>query len=446
MRRTAAIAVTTLTALLGGGAISDGRVSVVASIQAPASGFAARPNIADPGCNGGRGLKWAAHLGEIPVVASASLSDGSTLVTVSSGGFPNKRSAVLYSVTPACTPNPAFGSDGVATLGPAQPEPKDRLPGGALDGLQINVLAPASGGGAFLAGSYGGHWIVGEVTPQGQSNLSFGHEGWTVLPFGGAVASVVQEPSGEIMIAAGNGGGGCCTTNWMAALSATGRLETAFGAGGRARLPTGEDSGVGTLALEPNGDILAPVDYGNMGCWGMSLEMLAPAGRPVPLFQQRLRRFWQALHLGAFVGDVYADGAGFTVIGTGQKPCYGSRPASSSTGLIARFTGDGEQVGRTIRFPSRMFGSLQAFPDGNDILIAESPYANSTRLTVEARRRNASLDTGFASNGVAEIRTPWSGTDAALQTELSISEAGPGTIVIVAQDGGNQLQLTRLDV
>ena len=36
--------------------------------------------------------------------------------------------------------------------------------------------------------------------------------------------------------------------------------------------------------------------------------------------------------------------------------------------------------------------------------------------------------------------------NAALQTELSISGAGPGTIVIVAQDGGNQLQLTRLDV
>jgi hypothetical protein len=441
-----AIAVATLTALLGSGALSDGRVSVVASIQARPSGFVVRPNIADPGCNGGRGLEWAAHLGEIPVVASSALSDGSTLVAVSSGGFPTERSVVLYSVTTACRPNLAFGNDGVTTLGPAQPEPKDRVPGGALDGLQIDVVAPEGAGGAFLAGTYGGHWMLGKVTPQGQPDLSFGHEGWSVLPFGGEVASVVQEPSGEIVIAGGNGGAGCCTTNWMAALSSTGRLDTAFGAGGRTGLPTGEDSGVGTPVLEPNGDILAPVGYGNMGCWGMSLEMLAPAGRPVPLFQRRLRRFWQALHVGAFVGDVYADGAGFTVIGTGQKSCYGSRPAPSSTGLVARFTAGGEQVGQTIKFPSRMFGSLQAFPEGNDTLIAELPYANSTRLTVEALRRNASLDTGFASNGLAEIRTPWSGMNAALQTELSISGAGPGTIVIVAQDGGNQLQLTRLDV
>ncbi len=163
-------------------------------------------------------------------------------------------------------------------------------------------------------------------------------------------------------------------------------------------------------------------------------------------FQQRLRRFWQALNVGAFVGEAYADGAGFTVIGTEQKPCYGSSPAPSATGLIAHFTANGEQVGQTIKFPSRMFGLLQAFPDGNDTLVAESPYANSTRLTIEARRPNASLDTGFASNGVAEIRTPWSGMNATLQTEASISEAGPGTIVIVAQDGGDQLQLTRLDI
>src|SRR5271154_535986 len=116
MRRTAGIAVATLTVLLGGVALSAGQVAVVASIQTAPSGFVLRPNIADPGCNGGRGLEWAAQLGEIPVVASAPLSDGSTLVAVSSGGFPTKTSVVLYSVTAACTPNLAFGKDGVAAL------------------------------------------------------------------------------------------------------------------------------------------------------------------------------------------------------------------------------------------------------------------------------------------------------------------------------------------
>jgi hypothetical protein len=232
----------------------------------------------------------------------------------------------------------------------------------------------------------------------------------------------------------------------MATLSSTGQLETAFGAGGRAGLPTGEDSGVATPVLEPNGDILAPIGYGNMGCWGMSLEMLAPSGQPVPLFRRRLSRFWQRLHLGAFEGDAYADGAGFTVIGTGQRPCYGFKSSRSATGLIAHFAADGQQIGRTIKFPSPMYGTVQAFPDGNDTLIAEAPYANATRLTIEALRPNGSLDPGFASNGVAQIRTPWRGTDAPLETMVSVSQAGPGTLVIVAQDGGTQLQLTRLDV
>jgi hypothetical protein len=287
--------------------------------------------------------------------------------------------------------------------------------------------------------------MVGKITPQGQPDLSFGHGGWSVLPYGGTVASVVQEPSGEIAIAASADESGCCTTNWIAAVSPTGGLDTSFGTGGREELPTGEDSGVGPLVLEPNGDILAPVGYGNMGCWGTSLEMLTPTGQPVPRFQQSLARFWRALHLGAFIGAVYPDGGGFAVIGTGQQPCYGSKSAPSAAGLIARFTTDGEQLGRTIQFASRTFGALQAFPDGNDVLITEWPYANSSRLTVKALRRDGRLDTGFARNGVVEVRTPGSGMNAALQTVLSISQAGPGKLVLVAQDDSNQLQLTRLE-
>jgi hypothetical protein len=334
----------------------------------------------------------------------------------------------------------------MVSLRPTQPQPKDPLAGGALDGLQIDVVAAASGGGAFIAGSYGGHWIVGKVTPQGQPELSFGHKGWSLLPFEGDVASVVQQPSGDIALAGTNAGGGCCTTNWMATLSSTGQRQTQFGNGGRAELPTGEDSGPASLVTEPNGDVLAPVDYGNMGCWGMSLEMVEPAGQPVPLFQQRLGKFWKTLHFGAFTGSVFADGSGFTIVGTGQTTCYASKPAPSATGLIAHFDTDGKEIGRTLRFASTRFGSFYASRDGNDTLIAESPYANSTRVTLELLRPNASLDNAFATGGVAEIRTPWTGMGATLQTQLSITEASPDTIVIVAQDAGSQLQLTRLDV
>jgi hypothetical protein len=348
VHRTAAIAVAALTILVGIGALSDGQVAVADSIRASPGGFTVHPNITDPRCNRGRGLEWTADLGTIPVVASGTLSDGSTLIAVSSASPQNKSTIVLYSVSSACTPNPAFGKSGTVSIRPTQPLPKEPLPGGALGGLQIDVVAAATGGGAFIAGSYGGHWIVGKVTPQGRPDLSFGHKGWSLLPFRGEVASVVQQPSGDIALAATNAGGGCCTTNWMATLSSTGQRETQFGSGGRAELPTGEDSGPGSLVTEPNGDVLAPVDYGNMGCWGMSLEMVEPGGQPVPLFQQRLSKFWKALHFDAFTGSVYADGAGFTIIGTGQTTCYASKPAPSATGLIAHFGTDGKQIGQTL--------------------------------------------------------------------------------------------------
>jgi hypothetical protein len=230
-----------------------------------------------------------------------------------------------------------------------------------------------------------------------------------------------------------------------AALSARGQLVSGFGRRGRASLPTGEDSGVGSLAIEPNGDILAQVGYGNMGCWGTALAILTPTGRPVPLFEKRLRRFWHDLGFGAFVGDVYIDGGGFTLVGTGQKPCADgpSFSAPSATGLIARFRLDGELTGRAIRVPSRLYGTVEAIHDGAETFVVESPYADPTRLTVTARRDDGSIDSRFGGNGRAEIRTPWRGFNAKLETDVSINRAGPGAIVIVATRSG-RLQLIRL--
>jgi hypothetical protein len=310
------------------------------------------------------------------------------------------------------------------------------------------VVVARKGGGAIVAGTYEGVWVVGEVTPRGQIDPSFGSGGWALLPFRGEVTAVLQESSGRIVIAGDNGGGGCCNRNWAAALSEHGQLERGFGSHGRTELPTGEDSGVGGLALEPNGDILAKVGYGNMGCWGEALAMLTPSGRPVPFFQERLGRFWHALGFGAFVGDAYIDGDGFTLVGTGEKGCdhgAASSSASAATGLIARFRTNGEPTSKTIRFRSRMFGGIEAFGDGPNALVIGSPYADSTKLTVMALRPDGSLDQRFGSRGRARIHTPWRGRDAALDTMVSITEAGPRAITLIAMSyGRNQLQIIRV--
>jgi hypothetical protein len=375
------------------------------------------------------------------------MADGSTLVAVS--GYPTARSVVLHSVTALCAPNGAFGNEGVATIAlPLRPRPGNPPADGVPpNGLWVNAVAPRRDGGAILAGTYGNDWVVGEVNPRGRIDPTFGDGGWTVLPFPGEVTAILQEPSGRIIIAGDNGGGGCCTLNWAAAISARGRLENGFGTHGRAEFPTGGDSGVEGLALEPNGDVLAKVGYGNMGCLGVALAMLTPSGRQVPQFAKRFDRFWQGLSFGAFVGDVYIDGDGFTLVGTGQRPCADgpSFSAPSATGLITRFRTNGEPASRTIRFPSRMYGDVHAFHDGADIFVVASPYADSTQLTVTARRPDGSADPRFGSRSRARIRTPWKGRNATLETMVSVNRASPRTIVVVAtQYGRKQLQVIRV--
>jgi hypothetical protein len=374
------------------------------------------------------------------------------LVAVSD--YATKNSVVLHSLTRRCAPNREFGDQGAATITfssrhqPAHPA----AAAAASHGLWVNAVTARRGGGAIVAGAYGDgttgdEWVVGEVTPRGQLDPTFGDGGWTVLPYRGEVTAVLDEPSGRIVIGGDNGGGGCCTTNWAAAVSAHGRLEHRFGRNGRAELPTGEDSGVEGLALEPNGDILAEVGYGNMGCWGVAPAMLTPSGKPVPLFARRLGRFWRGLGFGAFVGDVYIDGQGFTLVGTGQRPCAEgpSFSAASATGLIAHFQVDGRTASRTVRFPSRLYGDIQALGDGDDIRVVESPYADPTHLALRELRPDGSLDPRFGSQGRAGIRTPWRGRNSALDTTVVITKATPAEITVIAtRYGRNQLQIIRL--
>jgi hypothetical protein len=452
MRRAPALASLILAALLAGfggtAPTADGvRIVSKAASLAP-SGFVVQPEIADPLCNGGRGARLPGGSGGDSVVATATMADGSTLIALTDV-YPGKRSAVLRSVTRTCASNREFGEDGVATITiPSSLQPTDPAEDGfPAEGMWVDAIAPRNGGGAIVAGVYGGDWVVGEVSASGTVDQTFGSNGWVLLPLPGEVTAILQEPSGRIVIAGDNGGGGCCTVNWAAALSEHGQLENGFGAHGRAVLPTGEDSGVHSLALEPDGDILAEIGYGNMGCWGLALAMLTPSGAPEPMFAQRLQRFWHAQGFGAFIGDTYVDREGFTLVGTGQKPCYDEPPGSTApaTGLIAHFRTDGMPAGPTVRFPSQMYGSVQVLADGHDAILAASPYADPTEITLMALRPDGSTDPRFGSHGRARIRTPWRGSNATLSTTVSIDEASPTEIVIIATEPErNQMQLIRV--
>jgi hypothetical protein len=110
-----------------------------------------------------------------------------------------------------------------------------------------------------------------------------------------------------------------------------------------------------------------------------------------------------------------------------------------------RFRTNGEPIGDAVRFPSRMYGTVRAFHAGNDTFVLVSPYADPTRLTLTARRRDGSIDPRFGSRGRARIHTPWRGPNAALDTTVLINQASPNAVVLVAWSyGRNQLQIIRV--
>jgi hypothetical protein len=91
-----------------------------------------------------------------------------------------------------------------------------------------------------------------------------------------------------------------------------------------------------------------------------------------------------------------------------------------------------------------MYGSVQVLPDGHDALLAATPYADSTDITLTALRPDGSTDPRFGSHGSARIRTLWHGSSATLST-VSINEASPTEIVIIATESEqNQMQLIRV--
>lgn len=433
MRRTLVIALPLLAVTFAG---CGGSHRAAASLRSTPSGFVVPSAVADPLCNGGRGIRVPAPGAGGSNLASGALPDGSTLVVLTSIERA-KRRAIFHSFTRRCATNQAFGSGGVSTITiPSRLLPRHPTPFDSRS-LWINVVAPRQGGGAIVAGSFGGGWVVGAVTARGRLDPSFGDHGWTVLASHGEVSAVLQEPSGRIVL----GGEDSFRGNLAVALSAHGQVADGFGAHGRVRLLSrGPDSGVVGLALEPNGDILTDVVYGNNGCWGHSLAMLTPSGRSLPHFQQRLARFWKQLRFGAFMGGVYTDGPGFTLVGTGEPNCDSYR-RQKVTELIARFRSDGRTVGRTIRYPSRMYGTIQAFRVGNETFVVEVPYADSTHITLAVRLPNGRL----AAHGRTLIRTRWSGENAALGTTVSISRAGPRALMFVAtRDGLDRLHLIRV--
>jgi hypothetical protein len=415
-----------LVLLAGCGGSGSVQEPIAGAVSAP-SGLAVQPEAAaDRVCNGGRGASFpeqGAPLGVEQQIASTVLPNGSVLIAYDAG-----HSLVIQSLTGRCTLDPSFGHGGTATL--TRPR----------QGLWVEAVAPRNGGGAVLAGLYRSHAAVVEVDRHGRIVRGFGHDGRALFPFCAEPTSVLQEPSGRIVVAGGGWIGNGCTGNWAAALFADGRYDSGFGDHGIVPLPTlGADSGVEALTRLPGGNLLAQIGYGSSGCWGYTLRLLQPLGWPVPLFARRFGHFWHKVGFHAFSGSVYTDGKGFTLVGTGQRPCWIGGPfhSKSATGLVVHFGRGGYLAAPPVRFASGMHDGVWALPMGRDTVVATTPYANATRLTLTAVRPDGSLDPRFGHRGRVLIRMPWRGPDPGLEAAVAVDKVGPRSILVLAADGGH---------
>jgi hypothetical protein len=372
-------------------------------------------------------------------IATTVLANGTTLVVVSSG---SSRSVMADAFTSRCTPDKAFGDNGAERLALGD------------QGVNIAAVVPASGGGAILAGGTTSGSLVARIDASGRLDPTFGRDGWALLPWPGSASAVTEAPSGDIVVG-GSRGGGCCVQAWVGDLSARGAIVSQFGSGGRSPIPVyRDDSGIGRVAVEPDGDILALAVGGNMGNWGVSVTALTSSGSPVPSFQRNFNAgMAHATPSGIFVGDLVVRRGGFLLVGAGQNRSVTDVPDPSASGRVIAFQPDGKLAsgfgtdGET-SFRSPMAQSVWALPqlDGRILMAAVPPLVQAgdrTRVTIRLVdiSANGSIDHTFGDQGVAKLHLRY-----VSQSFAIIAAATNGRVSVFAAGtfGGRALQLMQI--
>ncbi len=405
-------------------------------------------SLVDPACPGGTGTvisvpeSW---LAGAAFVVTEMLPSGATLV-VTSAGYPSASYAVADAFTSDCSPDRAFGSDGVERL----------VFGGQV--FSIAAAVPAPGGGMILAGSTAKGWLVARLDARGRLDPTFGSGGWTVLPWPGGVSAVAVTPSGDIVLG-GSQGGGCCVREWVGELNAGGGIVSEFGSGGRAPIPVyRDDSGITRVWVAPDGDVFALTSGGNMGCWGISISALTPSGSPVPSFQSNFTAAMRRVSpSGVFVGDVIVRPAGFLLLGTEQSACVTSLSSRTAQGRVVAFQLDGKLESRfgangEASFASPMAQPVWALPRGNGgfvmaaapVFIQFNPHARA-ELSFFDFSADGTVDHAFGKDGVADVRLPYlSQSLPASAVPITVATNGKVAALVTSTASGKALRLIQL--
>jgi hypothetical protein len=373
---------------------------------------------------------WLAGAADIAVEMQP---DGNTLVVVTAG-YPTTDYAVAYELTPACTPDRAFGNDGSEHL----------TFGGQAFTITAAIAAPD--GKTILAGSTAKGWLVARIGAGGRLDPAFGSGGSTVLPWPGSVSAVALTSSGDVVLG-GMAGGGCCVREWVGELNPAGALVRGFGDGGRTAIPVYlDDSGISRVWAAPDGEILALSGGGNMGCWDTYVSALNSRGTPVPGFQSNFNAAARkAVPSQVFVADVIIRPSGFLLVGTDQDSCVRSVPSRSAQGRIMAFQLDGKLAGTTT-FASPMAESTWALPRSNGgfvlvtgaVIVAVNPDARAS-LTVRT------FSAGGSNQGTSVVQLPYANQAfPAGAVPVTIATNGRVTSLVTSNATGKALRLVQL--
>jgi uncharacterized delta-60 repeat protein len=204
---------------------------------------------------------WGSSGSDFEVATDVALQqDGKIVVAGMAGTF------VLIRLTASGTPDPSFGTDGVEKLG---------FFSGSLEAITVDARGRVVGvGTSTQPGNTTDGWLVFRCLADGRLDQSFGAggvaRGHAFNGFGGSGPRVVYIGRGGKIIVAGSVGPPDGSYDSLGAgvarYTEAGNLDRTFGKGGvvTSGLAPAPNSGVGALAVSPNGKILVAVRDGIM--------------------------------------------------------------------------------------------------------------------------------------------------------------------------------------
>jgi hypothetical protein len=292
--------------------------------------------------------------------------------------------------------------------------------------------------------------IVGVIDETGAPERAFGGGGWVLVGLPeqlskaqfaaegpGSPTAIAVEPSGEVLI--GNSeGGGCCETEWIGALSRSGRVIQGFGNGGWSRVPYSvEDNEIAQIALDSDGHILVLNDGAHMGFVSSDVREYSRNGTLAASFESSMQRSDQKSVPPVFSAGLVIRDGGFVLVGTGQPNLVGGPVDPKASGFVLTFD-DGGHLGtrKPVGFSSPMLWQTWASARrrGGYLLIGvpapdSSDLTDSTAMRLTALTADGRIDESFGIAGKGSLTLPDDASEF-----VSFGPQGEASVVTTAGD------------